>query len=149
MPQTASVEPTARSMPPVIMTATWPSAMMAMKAKLRVTLKKFSSFQNEVRKDGSTTVMTIGIRKTAIVTQKAWFETILWARLGRCAAGAVSMPGALVVMLMSRLLLSRSCRPYGAGDEARHLFGARLADGLVGDLVAAAQHHDPVGDGEH
>ena len=46
MPVTARVEPTARSMPPVIITATCPSAMMAMNAKLRVMLKKFSSFQN-------------------------------------------------------------------------------------------------------
>src|SRR5918993_2675052 len=105
MPHTASVEPTARSMPPVIMTATCPSAMMAMKAKLRVTLKKFSSFQNDVLNEGSMIVIAIGIRKTAIVTQKAWLAMIRCARLGDGAAGALSMPGALLGVLISRLFL--------------------------------------------
>ena len=76
MPETARTEPTERSMPPVIITVTWPSAMMAMKAKFRVTLKKFSSFQKAALKVGSTSVMAIGIRKTAIVTQKACLAII-------------------------------------------------------------------------
>ena len=71
MPQTASTDPTERSMPPVIITATCPSAMMAMKAKFRVTLKKFSSFQKAALNVGSSSVIAAGIRNTAIVTQNA------------------------------------------------------------------------------
>ena len=41
MPLTPIVEPTERSMPPVTITAVMPSATIATKAKLRVTLKRF------------------------------------------------------------------------------------------------------------
>jgi hypothetical protein len=37
-----------------------------------VKLKKLSSFQNAALKPGARTVMAIGMRKTEIVTQKAW-----------------------------------------------------------------------------
>ena len=39
-------DPTDRSMPPVMMTAVMPSAAMATKAKLRVTLKRFWPVRN-------------------------------------------------------------------------------------------------------
>ncbi len=43
MPTKPITEPTDRSMPPVMITAVMPSAMMPMNEKLRVMLKKFSS----------------------------------------------------------------------------------------------------------
>src|SRR5687768_12915733 len=148
MPHTARVEPTARSIPPVIITATWPRAMIPMKAKFRVTLKKFSSFQKDVRNDGSRTVITMGMRKTAMVTQKAWLASIVCNRFGRGASDASSMPGAFVTMLIVPRL-SSSCRPNGSGDQARDLLGRGLGDRLVGDLVAASQDADPIGHGEN
>src|SRR5258708_32627311 len=36
-----------------------------------------------------------------------------------------------------------------AGDEAGHFLGRAVPDRLVGDFVAAAQHGDAIGDGEH
>ena len=41
MPDSTSTAPTERSMPPLTMTAVMPIAMMATKAKLRVTLNRF------------------------------------------------------------------------------------------------------------
>src|SRR5687767_13496956 len=148
MPHTARVEPTARSIPPVIITATWPSAMIPMKAKFRVTLKKFSSFQKDVRNDGSRTVITIGMRKTAIVTQKAWLARTVCSKFGRGLSDASSTLGALLTMVIV-LRPSWSCGSNGSGDQARDLFGRGLADRLVGDLVAAPQDADPIGHGEH
>src|SRR5262249_47214849 len=151
MPQTARIEPTERSMPPVIMTVTWPSAMMAMKAKFRVTLKKFSSFQKALVKEGSISVIAIGIRNTAMVTQKACLA-MSRCRIPGCGRGVALW---LAMSMIRRSLVSRvspSVLPLGgpdrAGDQARHLLRRALMDRLVGDLVAAAHDDDPVGDGE-
>src|SRR4029453_15290093 len=143
MPQTASVEPTARSMPPVIMTATCPSAMMAMNAKLRVVLKKLSSLKNAPLNVGSTKVITIGMMITARVTQNACLAMIFCHRVGRGRANSPSIAGACCVLM--RLLLSD---PDRAGDEAGHLLRRTLRNRLVGDLVATPEHDNLVGDCE-
>ena len=72
------MEPTERSMPPVIITATWPKAMIAMKAKLRVLLTKFSPLKKARWNDGSTSVIAMGMMTTAIITQNGCFEMIFW-----------------------------------------------------------------------
>ncbi len=73
-------------MPPVIITATWPKAMIAMNAKLRVLFTKFSPLKNEVRNEGSTKVISKGMTITATITQKGCLERSFCHRLGRWGA---------------------------------------------------------------
>ena len=74
MPDSTSTAPTDRSMPPVMMTAVMPMAMMATKAKLRVTLNRFCCVANTSLENDSTTKATIA----AMVTQK-----VCWLKIQR------------------------------------------------------------------
>jgi hypothetical protein len=75
------VEPTDRSIPPVIITAVIPMATMATKAKFRVTLKRFWGVANaSVANDRMTAA-----RRAAMSTQNAWRPSSrpirLWLRV--------------------------------------------------------------------
>ena len=65
-----STEPTDRSMPPVMMTIVMPSAIIATKVKLRVTLNRLFGVANEfVAKDRK-----MQAPQTATKTQNAWLD---------------------------------------------------------------------------
>src|ERR1051325_1264189 len=65
IPEMPTTDPTDKSIPPVIMTAVMPMAMMPMNAKLRVTLKILSSVRNTEDICDMVTHMT----NSAMVTQ--------------------------------------------------------------------------------
>ena len=65
-----STEPTDRSMPPVMITIVMPSAMIATKVKLRVTLKRLFEVANELVANDRKMQASM----TASKTQKAWRE---------------------------------------------------------------------------
>ena len=65
-----STEPTDRSMPPVMITIVMPSAMIATKVKLRVTLKRLFEVANELVANDR----KMQARMTATKTQKVWRE---------------------------------------------------------------------------
>ncbi len=67
------MEPTDRSMPPVMITTVMPSAMMPKGAKLRVMLAALST----VPKVGSRHDMSATRSARATVTQKAWLPSIV------------------------------------------------------------------------
>ena len=64
MPDSTSTAPTDRSMPPVMMTAVMPMAMMATKAKLRVTLNRFCCVAKTSLANDSTTNATTAATDT-------------------------------------------------------------------------------------
>src|SRR3954454_7612271 len=146
-PTTPITDPTERSMPPVRITAVMPSAMMPMKAKLRVVLNRLSV---EANASGCTQLIPRQITSSATVTQKGWLAMTPWRKLRSrrpvtssiatpvCWAGRVDMPG-----------LRGSGVADGAGDEAGDLLRRGVGDHLVGHLGAAAHHHHPVADREH
>ena len=68
MPDSASTAPTDRSMPPVMITAVMPSAMMPTKAKFRVTLNRFCW----VAKTSLATDRTRKASTAANETQNVW-----------------------------------------------------------------------------
>src|SRR5215471_5199366 len=138
-----SVDPTDRSMPPVMMTAVMPSAMIATNAKLRVTLNRFCGV-------AKVSVMSVRMRHaTAAVTstQKDWRLSIPASTPCDCSGTPAiesSSPRLPAPALAgSKTLLGnfdRSC------DQAGDLFGRRGRDRLVGDFASSAQDDDTVSD---
>src|SRR5690349_14293905 len=100
-------------------------------------LKKLSRVGNE---SGSSQLITTQMMRTAIVTQNG------------CAATQRRRNAGVAVMRSCKLPLisaTGSRYPDGAGDEAGYLLRRALADRLVGDLVAAPQYDDAIGDAEY
>src|SRR5471030_1916959 len=90
-----------------------------------------------------------------MVTQNDWLASIAGRRLvppiGMAPASSAPASWATRlgrVRLLRSAVIAASGGPDRAGDEAGHLLGRALRDRLVGDLVAAAQHDDAIGDGE-
>src|SRR4249920_3789487 len=112
MPDSTSTAPTERSIPPQMMTAVMPIAMIATNAKLRVTLNRFCWVAKTSLANDSTTNATTA----AIDTQNVcWLTSQLnqWP----CALRAIVSSR---VTDMRRALASRHLD--GTGDEAGHLF---------------------------
>ena len=65
-----STDPTERSMPPVMITMVMPSAMIATKVKLRVTLNRLFGVANELVANDRKTQAA----QTATRTQNAWLD---------------------------------------------------------------------------
>src|SRR3954468_9421858 len=134
-------------MPPVRITAVIPSAMMPMKAKLRVMLNRLSV---DAKASGCTQLITRQMMSRAAVAQNGWLAMTPWRKLRSrrlvtssiatpvCWAGRVDMPG-----------LRGSGVADGAGDEAGDLLRRGVGDHLVRHLRAAAHHHHPIADREH
>src|SRR5262245_9648380 len=153
------IEPTDRSMPPVMITAVIPMATMATKAKLRVTLKRFCGVAKALVANDRTTAAS----RAAVSTQKAWRPSArlttpwLLASMARWRSpdidpfiGLPSDRGSSAFHPTGdRLVHWFSCGDDGAGDEPGHLLGAGRGHGLVGHLGPAAQHHDAIGHREH
>src|SRR5262245_5738942 len=135
------VEPTDRSMPPVMMTAVMPSAMMATNAKLRVTLNRFCG----VAKVSVMRVRTRQNAAAATITQNAWRATIRAKR--PCASAGNSAVEAKCADLRCPPAIG-SNRPLGnfdrSRDESRDFFGRRLGDRFVRHLAPAAQDDDAI-----
>src|SRR5437868_1387681 len=146
MPDSTSTAPTDRSMPPVMITAVMPTAMMATKAKLRVTLNRFCC----VAKTSLASVSTAKATTAATDTQKVCWLTSQPSQLpcDRRSIDARRLSSASCSAPKSSPFPAHSCRPDRTGDEPRHLFRRALRDGLVGDLLPAAQHDDAIGDGK-
>src|ERR1700722_48104 len=140
-------EPTERSMPPLIMTMVMPSAMTAVKVKLRVMLKRLLL----VAKELVAKLKNRQARMTATKTQKAWLDISHEIQLSRfCGTGASSA----IAIDQPQSLFRAPGRPplQCALDRASNQTGDFLrrtgGDGLVSDLPTPPQHHDPIGDGE-
>src|SRR5262245_33335678 len=133
------VEPTDRSMPPVMITAVIPIATMATNTKFRVTLNRFCGVANALVAKDRTAAASSAAASTQNACRPSARPTSPWV----CASIARSRsPGVEWSMAGS----GGADRP---GDEPRHLLGARGRDGLVGDLGAPAKHDDAVGYREH
>src|SRR5262245_60379395 len=130
------IEPTDRSMPPVMITAVIPMATIATKAKLRVTLNRFCGVAKALVANDRTTAAS----RAAASTQKAWRPSIRpttpWLRASMARRRSPDIDSFIGL-------------PSGGGDRARdepgHLLGAGRRDGLVGHLGPAAEHYDAIG----
>src|SRR3974390_2315198 len=117
------IEPADKSMPPVAMTAVMPSAMMPMKAKFRVMLKKFSVLAKEA---GCSQLMTTQMMTNATVTQKDCAPAM------RCQTLCCWTPSTDSIetlaggggLAASDDIEASSGRVDGAGDQAGHFFRA-------------------------
>src|SRR5262245_33993850 len=134
------IEPTDRSMPPVMITAVIPMATIATKAKFRVTLKRFCGVANEVVANDRMTAASRAAARTQNACRPRTRPTRPWLRAARARSRSLDTEVPLI---------ATSGGADGARDEPGHLFGARGGNGLVGHLGPAAQHDDPVGDREH
>ncbi len=129
---TPITEPTERSMPPVMMTGVMPSAMMPMKAKLRVMLKKLSSLANT----GSRMLITPLMITSATVTQNAWLPISVSNRL----LSRVSRTGAAIATSEPAPPAGRTCLSSdmnGPGNQPRDFLWRRGRGRLIRDLAAA------------
>ena len=95
----AITEPTERSIPPVMITAVMPIAMMPIAAKLRVTLKKFALVANV---SGCWYAVARQINATAMLTQNAWLATMFASAL-RSWRPVMSSIATLLVVVLIRL----------------------------------------------
>ena len=94
MPDSTSTAPTDRSMPPVMITAVMPMAMMATKAKLRVTLNRFCCVaKTSLAKDSTTKAITAATdtQKVCWLASQASHAAVLargdrWLPGWRCSA---------------------------------------------------------------
>src|SRR5688572_1414162 len=134
------IEPTDRSMPPVMITMVMPSAMMPNGAKLRATLPMLFA----VPKLGSIEAMIAARMNSATVTQNGWLVT---ARLKRdCSLTPTTSE---IAAWSESMVISRSCGTDRSCDQSGDLFRRGLHGLLVSHLAAAAQNDDPIGDVEH
>src|SRR5262245_1512542 len=134
-----SVEPTERSMPPVMITIVIPMATMATKAKFRVTLKRFcgvakaSVANDRITAASSAAASTQNACRLSTCASRPWLR----ASIARCSSLEVES------------FIGGSGGGDRAGDEPGHLFRTGGGDRLVGDLGAAAQDDDAIGHREH
>ena len=144
MPDSTSTAPTDRSMPPVMMTAVMPIAMIATKAKLRVTLNRFCWVAKTSLASDSTTNATTA----ATETQKVCWLTSQLSQLpctrpvDRFLEGRRHVEASSAAAMHHAVSIAPVMRPVTSSGRA-------LRDRLVGHLLAAPQHDDAVGDGEH
>ena len=147
MPDSTSTAPTDRSMPPVTMTAVMPIAMIATKAKLRVTLNRFCCVAKTSLANDSTTKATTA----AIETQKVcWLASQREPVAVRAALidGSSRLDrhddplGRIAWWLHHAVSMAPVIRPVTSSGEL-------CAIGLSATLLAAAQHDDAVGHREH
>src|ERR1700748_1666766 len=143
MPARQTMDPTDRSMPPVMMTAVMPSATMPTNSKWRWTLNRFVRVANvSVASESAITATT-----AAINTQKVWRDKSHVS--GLCARLSMLSSSKAVIAFPSHLARPRSCSFDRASDQSGHFLWRSRCDGLVGDLASAAQDDDAVGEREH
>ena len=135
------IEPTERSMPPVMMTTVMPSAMMPKGAKLRVMLATLSTVPKLGSQDGH-----VGHQQRqrhrhpeGLAGEDALQHGLL-LDLRDVGNGGVTGLGALRMAQAARI--APVIRPVISSGDV-------LAVTLVGHLRAAAQHDDAVADGEN
>src|SRR5215831_11235555 len=144
MPDNANTAPTERSMPPVTMTAVMPSAMIPTKAKLRVTLNRFccvakTSLEID-RKTKASAAATDTQNVGRLISQLSQLP---------CTRARIDSSSVVTMSFAPIRVTNPSDGLDCAGDEARHLFGRAVRDGLVGHLRSPSQHDDAVRHGEY
>src|SRR5687768_5428653 len=121
MAETSTVEPTDRSMPPVMITAVMPMAMMPTKAKLRVTLKRLPGVAKVLVKR----LRAMQARNAAISTQNTWRLISPAMKLRLTCWSMISLSELSALMNFSLYPLD------GSGDEAGDFFRRAIRDALV------------------
>jgi hypothetical protein len=105
-----TLDPTDRSMPPDAITAVMPIAMIATKAKLRATLKRFLSLAKE-------SVSKVSARHATIAATRTQNDCRLVIRVNQFLCSLVEMTSSTVV-----IGLPPSCRLDRTGDETGDFF---------------------------
>src|SRR5690606_11931073 len=145
MATSAMMEPTERSMPPVISTTVMPSAMMPKGAKLREMLPRFSAEP----KVGSTQLITSMRASSATATQKDWARNSFCSGVCSRTPTTSSRVAWFAATGSDSADVARLGCTYRSRNQSGDLFRRRRRYGLVRHLGAAAHDDDAIANGEH